>query len=220
MGGACSVNGVRPQNSSSIIDFLNSDTGNSQQPKIIFLGLDYSGKSILVESLIRERLYKSDAEPGKACTLPTPPNVESPFVTKFGTATMIEIPGTSQERNSWPMIYTFGGVIKVITVIDMNDPLRFPMFRTKLLELITIMEDLAKNIPLVLVTYGLQGQYDDPSSVDTSDSSVNCMPSVTQQDINSLIFAAKRLCPAIQISVENISSFADVSKFQECLSTT
>ena len=156
MGGACSVNGVRPQNSSSIIDFLNSDTGNSQQPKIIFLGLDYSGKSILVESLIRERLYKSDAEPGKACTLPTPPNVESPFVTKFGTATMIEIPGTSQERNSWPMIYTFGGVIKVITVIDMNDPLRFPMFRTKLLELITIMEDLAKNIPLVLVTYGLQ----------------------------------------------------------------
>ena len=217
MGGACSVNGVRPQNSSSIIDFLNSGTGNSQVPKIIFLGLDYSGRDILAESLIHERLYTSYAEQGISYILPTPPRKESLFVARFGKVTLIEIPGTPQYRNSWPSIYTLGGVIKVITVIDTNDPLRFPIFRTKLLELITIMEDKTKYVPLVLVTCVIKGRYNRPSSVDASDLNINCMPSVSQRDINSLILASKQLCPAIQISVKNISHIEDLLKFQEYL---
>ena len=150
MGSACSIKRVSNQVAPTILE-LNINENNAQTPKIVFLGIDGSGKSTIITWLERSELGESNHD---TFYNPIPkPSSHSSTVTNANNVNvvnclnnqilLIDVPGNpSQRKYSWINLASKPGVIMIVYVIDQCDVLRYPVARQ---ELLTLIEKLNVN---------------------------------------------------------------------------
>ena len=132
MGSACSIKRVSNQVAPTILE-LNINENNAQTPKIVFLGIDGSGKSTIITWLERSELGESNHD---TFYNPIPkPSSHSSTVTNANNVNvvnclnnqilLIDVPGNpSQRKYSWINLASKPGVIMIVYVIDQCDVLR------------------------------------------------------------------------------------------------
>lgn len=144
MGSACSIKRVSSRIAPTMVE-LKIDEKDALAPKILFLGLDGSGKSTIVTWLKRSRLGETNYEtfytplpkqPSHSVTLPSLNNNRI-NTSRCSHIVLIDVAGDELHRRyAWSNIAAKAGVIMIVYIIDQCDVVRFPVARQELLNLI------------------------------------------------------------------------------------
>ena len=168
MGSACSIKRVSSRITPTMMEFkINGE--DALAPKIVFLGLDGSGKSAIITWLKRSELGETNHEtfytplpkqPSHSIAIPNS-NTNRVNTSRCGNIVLIDVAGYELHRRyAWRNIAAKVGVIMIVYIIDQCDVVRFPVARRELLNLIHSLNECNVHCSISIVINNKLGSID------------------------------------------------------------
>ena len=168
MGSACSIKRVSSRITPTMMEFkINGE--DALAPKIVFLGLDGSGKSAIITWLKRSELGETNHEtfytplpkqPSHSIAIPNS-NTNRVNTSRCGNIVLIDVAGDELHRRyAWRNIAAKVGVIMIVYIIDQCDVVRFPVARRELLNLIHSLNECNVHCSISIVINNKLGSID------------------------------------------------------------
>ena len=159
MGSACSIKRVSNQVAPTILE-LKINECNVHSPKIVFLGIDGSGKSTIIKWLKRSELGETNHD-NFYNPIPKPASHSSNILNVNTTVNLtnclnkillIDVPGNEVHRKHlWKSLVQKPGVIMIVYVIDQCDVLRYSVARQELMKLMDFLNAYSIQCSLSIV---------------------------------------------------------------------